>query len=213
MGRIIIIKCALVIPALLVNEEALAMLQKIWVQATFVHVLIIVLNDYVADDFGVFPEGFDTVSLLGVVTGNVLAIASTLAFLPVSDDVVFCDLCQFANAWTSALCPFSYVLLPVYELSLAESVHFLTVQKLANIVKFRSEQMPKDPFTVFEHSQKVLVFIPIVKSFSMEQVVFKISQIILIFWKYLKSKSVSSSMLKRAKIKVSLNVHSMRLGY
>jgi hypothetical protein len=76
-------------------------------------------------------------------------------------------------------------------------------------MKFRAVEMAKGSFAVFKEAEEILVFIPEVKAFAMKKVIFKVSVVILIFWKYLKSKAVSPAVLKRTKIKVSLDINSV----
>jgi hypothetical protein len=140
------------------------------------------------------------------------SISGLLAFFPVTDEMIFGDLCEFTNSWPSAISPLANVFLAIFEFGPSVSVHFFIGEKLAKVMKFRAVEMAKGSFTVFKEAEEILVFIPEVEAFAMEKVIFKVSVVILIFGKYLKSKTVSPAVLKRTKIEVSLNINSVSVS-
>ena len=141
-----------------------------------------------------------------------LSISSLFAFFPVTDEIIFGDLCEFTNSWPSAISPLANILLAIFEFGPSVSVHFFIGEKLAKVMKFRTVEMAKGSFSVFKEAKEILVFIPEVKAFAMKEVVFKVSVVILIFGKYFNSKAVSPAVLKRTKIEVSLNINSVSVS-
>ena len=80
-------------------------------------------------------------------------------------------------------------------------------------MQFGPEQVSKNPLTILKHAQKVLIPVPKVKPFPMEQIILKVSQIMLVFWKNLQPEPIPPSILKRSKINIALNINPMRVRY